>query len=176
MDRRKAKGRREGGSFAALPHSIFRSTAERPAPAAALSKTALALLVDLAQQLNGSNNGNIAAAPATLTPYGWRSRGTVDDALVELVALGFIVQTRQGGRNRCSLYAVTWRGIDAGPHEARPDPIPCHLWKPDLAHLRDPNFIRRWEKCQQRRRGCLPSRYTDKPSRYADKSALHEAT
>jgi hypothetical protein len=158
-----------------LPHSIFRSTAERPAPVAALSKTALALLVDLAQQLNGSNNGNIAAAPATLAPYGWKSRGTVDDALVELVALGFLQPTRQGGRNRCSLYAVTWVGISEGPHDARPDPVPARLWLEEKAHLRDQAFVRRWEKCQARRRGGLPSRYPDKPSRYPDKSASSDA-
>jgi hypothetical protein len=135
----------------------------------------LALLVDLSQQFTGSNNGDLSAAPKILQPFGWRSRGTVDDALVELVALGFLVQTRQGGRNRCSLYAVTWRGIDEGPHDARPDPVPCNLWRPELADQRDPGFIRRWEKCQQRRRGRSPSRYSDKPSRYSDKSVSSEA-
>lgn len=174
-DRSRVKGRKESGSFTALPHAIFRSTAERPAPVAALSKMALALLVDLSQQFTGSNNGDLCAAPKILAPYGWRSRGTVDDALVELVALGFLVMTRQGGRNRASLFAVTWRGIDPGPHEARPDPVPCHLWKSELAHLRDPGFVRRWEKCQKRRRGGFASRYADKPSRYPDKSASSEA-
>jgi len=174
QDRRKAKGRRQGGSFTALPHSLFRSTAEKPAPAAILSKKALALLVDLCQQLNGKNNGDLAAAPKTLAPYGWKSRGTLDKALVELVALGFLEQTRQGGRNRCSLYAVTWRGIDDGPHDAKPDPVPSNLWKPESAHLRDAVFVRRWQNAKKRRRGNSSSRYSDKPSRYSDKSATLE--
>jgi hypothetical protein len=138
---------------------------------AALSTSARCLLVDLCHQYNGRNNGDIAAAPKTLEPFGWRSRGTVDDALVELIALGFLQQTRQGGRNRCSLYALTWRGIDEGPHDAPPNPVPSNLWKPDNAHQRDEVFIRRWQAVQQRRRGQNASRYSDKPSRYADKSA-----
>jgi len=170
-DRRRAKGRRSGGTFTSLPHHIFRPSGGKPAPASALSTSARCLLVDLCHQYTGSNNGNLAASPKTLEPYGWRSSGTVDDALVECVALGFLQQTKQGGRNRRSLYAVTWRGIDEGPHDAKPDPVPSNLWKPESAHLRDEAFIRRWQAAQQRRRGQNASRYTDKPSRYSDKSA-----
>jgi hypothetical protein len=172
-NRQKAKGRRQSGSFTALPHSIFRSTPHKNAPTAVLSKTALALLVDICQQLNGSNNGNLSAAPKILQAYGWRSRGTVDDSLVELVALGFLVQTRQGGRNPCSLYAVTWRGIDEGPHEAKADPVPSHLWKPENYTRRDERFMQRWlQRGKRRRQIGNASRYSDKASRYTDKSGV----
>ncbi len=172
-DRRRVKGRRDGGSFTALPHHIFRSTPDRPAPAAALSSTARCLLVDICHQLTGSNNGNLAAAPKTLAPYGWRSRGTVDDGLVELIALGFLQQTRQGGRNRCSLYAVTWRGIDQGPHDMAPDPVPSSLWKPEHAHQRDQRYVERWQR-RRHGHGKYASRHQDKPSRHQDKSAVAE--
>jgi len=173
-DRLKAKGRRSEGTFTALPHNVFRRTAKRPAPAAILSTTARCLLVDICQQLNGRNNGDLSAAPKTLAAYGWKSRGTVDDAIVELVALGFLQQTRQGGRNRCSLFAVTWRGIDEGPHDAKPDPVPSNLWRPDNAHLRDEVFTRRREK-RRHGHGAYASRHSDKPSRHSDKSASLEA-
>jgi hypothetical protein len=173
-DRGRVKGRKGSGSFTQLPHHIFRSAPGRPSPAAALSTSAKCLLVDLCHQYNGKNNGDIAAAPKTLEPYGWRSRGTVDDALVELVALGFLQQTRQGGRNRCSLYAITWQGIDEGPHDAPPNPVPSNLWKPDNAHLRDEVFLRRWHK-RKDGHGRNASRHADKPSRHADKSAILRA-
>ncbi len=74
-----------------------------------LSKKAFALLVDVSQQLNGKNNGDLSAAPSVMAVYNWRSRGAINDAIVELVALGFLQQTRQGGRNRCSLYGIGGR-------------------------------------------------------------------
>lgn len=172
---RHPKGRKPGGSFTALPHHVFRASGDRPAPAAALSATARALLVDVCQQLNGRNNGNLSAAPKVLAPYGWTSRGTLDAALVELVAHGFLAPTRQGGRNRCSLFAVTWIGIDEGPHDAKPDPVPSRLWEAGKADQRDPEFRRRWLAiCERRRGGKIKnsSRYSDKASRYSDKSCL----
>lgn len=168
--RRRAKGRRPSGTFCALPHHVFRSEPGKPAPAAALSKTALALLVDMAAQFNGSNNGNLSAAPKIMAAYGWHSQGTLTDALVEVVAFGFLTPTRQGGRNQCSLYALAWHGIDEGPHDTAPNPVPSRLWLSEQAHLRDPAFVRRWKEAQQRRRGKNTSRYSDKPSRYSDKS------
>lgn len=148
-DRQRAKGRREGGSFCALPHSIFRSTEDRPAPAARLSRSARALLVDLAMQFTGGNNGNLTAAPAIMSRYGWQSRGTLSAALAELIAEGFIEVTRQGGRNRASLYAVTWRGIDPGPHDAPPSPVPSRLFLPENEHRRDERHRRRWRELQR---------------------------
>lgn len=180
----RVKNRKAGGSFTSLPHHVFRSTRGAPPPVAALSKLARLLLVDIAQQLTGKNNGNLAAAPKILEPYGWRSRGTLDKALVELVALGFLVQTRQGGRNRCSLFGVTWRGIDPGPHDATPDPVPLRLWLPEKEHLRDESFLIRWRmklsrtcpvNCPTTTDEKKASRVADKASRVADKSAKKEA-
>ena len=43
--------------------------------------------------------------------YGWKSKSTLANALSELIDSGFIKQTRKGGRNKCSLYAVSWLPI-----------------------------------------------------------------
>lgn len=171
VKRNRAKGRRSEGTFTALPHSVFRAKANHPAPTAVLSRNSLALLIDISQQFTGKNNGDLAAAPKILAPYGWKSRGTIDDAVTELLALGFLQQTRQGGRNRCGLYAITWRGIDDGPHDAKSDPVASQLWKPENAHLREKRFIQHWEK-RRRGHGRYASRHEDKPSRHSDKSAI----
>lgn len=105
--RLKVKGRREAGSFSAWPHvcsgheNFF-----------ALSHTARSLLFEFLGQLRGNNNGDLTCAWAILRKRGWRSRDTIERARAELEARGWIIRTRQGGRNAPNLYAVTWRGID----------------------------------------------------------------
>jgi hypothetical protein len=172
-NRRRVKGR-SGDTFTMLPHHVFRANGNKPPPTAVLSKISLLLLIEITLQFNGANNGNLSAAPKILEPYGWSSRGTIDKAIVENIAKGFLMQTRQGGKNRCSLYAVTWRGVDAGPHDAQQDPVPSKLWLPENAHLRDANFVARWQK-RQRCAGENASRIEDKRSRVADKSAPRKA-
>ncbi|MFE8032269.1 hypothetical protein [Thiohalocapsa marina] len=151
--RQRVKGRKSNGSFCALPHSIFRARSDGGPPVAVLSARARALLVDLAMQYNGKNNGNLSAAPAVMASYGWTSQGTLADTIAELVAHGFLLQTRQGGRNQCSLFALTWVGIDDGPHDAQPDPVPSRLWEEGRTDMRDATFRRRWQNIRERRRG-----------------------
>lgn len=103
----KSKGRRESGTFTALPHAIQDCANWRQC-----SATAIKLLCDLARQYNGRNNGDLCAAMTTLRPYGWTRSGTVLLALAELRHYGFLLLSRQGGLNRPSLFAVTWRAID----------------------------------------------------------------
>lgn len=43
---------------------------------------------------------------------GWRSKDQLSKARRELLEKGFIVQTRQGWNNHCSLYGVTFQAID----------------------------------------------------------------
>ena len=110
----KAKGRKLSGGFSNKPHHIFRANLNTgtPAPTAVLSNAAFRMLDNLIAQFNGSNNGDLCASPKVMELYGWNSRSAIHDATVELLATGFIEQTRQGGRNSCSLYAVTWLAID----------------------------------------------------------------
>ena len=152
--RQKAKGRRSENTFAAKPHHIFRPDFKNaiPSPASALSHKAAHLLDNLTAQLNGKNNGDLSAAPKIMRLYGWASQGSVHSALTELVALGFIEQTRQGSRNKCSLYAVTWLAIDECNNklDVQLTRVPSNLWKPENRDKIDWRFLKAWQKMQQK--------------------------
>ena len=54
----------------------------------------------------------MAATFNMLKKRGFKYKGTLFKSIQELEAKGFIEQTRQGGKNKCSLYALTIRNID----------------------------------------------------------------
>ena len=97
----------------------------------ALSHRAVRLLMDIARQYNGSNNGDLCATYSGMKARGWTSKDQLFKSLVELEYYGFIVKSRQGGKHRCNLYALTWFNIDEckGKHELRATKIPCNKWK-----------------------------------------------
>ncbi|KAA1175876.1 hypothetical protein FWJ25_01710 [Marinobacter salinexigens] len=105
--RARHKGRKGNAPFLHIPHSVLESEAYRR-----LDGWSAKLLVDIAGQFKGYNNGDLTAAWSHMVKRGWRSKGTLHKALKALVDAGLIEQTRQGGRNRCSLYAVTWKAIN----------------------------------------------------------------
>ena len=111
MNRGKAKGRREKGSFAAIPHAVLQSKNY-----SMLSFKAKSLLLDLSgmivyQKGGEDTNGNLCAAFKIMQPLGWRSPDTLDAAEAELLHYGFIEVTQKGNRRRPTLYAVTWLAI-----------------------------------------------------------------
>ena len=107
VNRQKIKGRRESGSYFALPHAVM------DAPNyTRLSSKAVKLVNDLGRQFNGNNNGDLCAAWSIMEKRGWKSRSTLHYALQESIHYGLIMQTRQGERHRPSLYALTWQAID----------------------------------------------------------------
>jgi len=107
-DRRaRATGKTGNAPFLHIPHSVLSSNAYK-----ALDGWGAKLLLDVAGQYKGHNNGDLCAAWSILQAKGWKSKGTLHRALNALLETGLIEQTRQGGRNRCSLYAVTWKNID----------------------------------------------------------------
>ncbi len=109
--RGKFKGRSNAGhSFVMLRHDIIDSPAYR-----ALSGTAVKLLVFLARQYNGTNNGNLSMAMSDLTKEGWRSEATATKARDELLEAGFIIITRHGVKRVCHLFALSWYSIDECP-------------------------------------------------------------
>lgn len=105
--RLRATGRRETGSFTAIPHA---ATSTRKY--ASLSAWGVKLMLDIASQYTGKNNGDLTASWTVMSTKGWRSKGTLQRAVDELQAVGFITRTRQGGRHVCALYALTWKPID----------------------------------------------------------------
>jgi hypothetical protein len=103
----KRKGRAEKGIYFGLPHSLINTKKYR-----SLSSHAVKLMIDLGSQYRGFNNGDLCLSWTVMKSYGWRSRSTLLKAKNELLAVGFIINTRQGGRNRASLFAITWKEID----------------------------------------------------------------
>lgn len=81
-----------------------------------LSFSAKSLLLILAYQYRGKNNGDLTAAHSILKGWGFGSRGTIAKAISELQRANLIVTTREGRFQRpnsmCSLYALTWKPID----------------------------------------------------------------
>ena len=105
--RPNATGRSETVRFLRLPRPVYDSDNFRK-----LSASAVKLLIDMAIQYNGGNNGDLQASLNPMRQRGWRSSSTLNRARQELVYYGFIELTRQGGLGCCSLYAITWEGID----------------------------------------------------------------
>ena len=109
--REKAKNRRESGRFILIPHAVLTSS-----DYIGLSYKSKALLVDLAYQYNGRNNGDLTAALGYMQTRGWKRSATLTDAVQELMVANLIIKTREGKfqnpHSRCALYAMTWQQID----------------------------------------------------------------
>lgn len=118
---------RSGVTFIQIPHFVLRSEKW-----AALSGSAMKLLMELAAQYVGKNNGDLSVTFNTMQSRGWSSNATFRRALNELEECGWIVKTRQGGRHvGCNLYGITWWPIDdgKGKHQHPMERKPSHLWK-----------------------------------------------
>jgi hypothetical protein len=90
--------------------------------------------MDLTVQYNGKNNGDLCAAWRLMRMKGWRSKGTLSRAVKGLQESGFILLTRQGGRHKAALYAVTFRAIDecGGKLEVQPTVTALNTWKKNI--------------------------------------------
>ena len=107
----KGKGRKRpsriDGPFVALPHSVLKSSGFR-----SISHTARSLLIDIAVQYTGYNNGALVACESHVQPLGWNSKDTITRNLRVLEEVGLLIKTRQGGINRTSLYALAFHNLD----------------------------------------------------------------
>ena len=78
-----------------------------------LSHNAFRLLVYIARQYNGRNNGDLCATLSQLKRYGFNSNDSITRGIRELLECNLIMQTKQGGLNiGPNLYAITWQPID----------------------------------------------------------------
>lgn len=104
-----SKAKRDGDRYIALPHVVINSPSYR-----ALGYPARALLIDIARQYTGTNNGRLVACAKYLKPLGWNSNDTVSRALSELKASSLLIETRMGMRpNRAAWFALGWYQLDA---------------------------------------------------------------
>jgi hypothetical protein len=102
---------REPGRYIALPVNVIDSPAFQ-----SLSYPAVALLIELARQRSGGDNGRLLLSMRYLSERGWRSKDVIERARRELLAAKLIYQTVQGHRpNKASWYALTWYTLDKLP-------------------------------------------------------------
>lgn len=91
------------------------------------------LILDLARQYTGLNNGYLCASWSLMKDAGWGSSATLCKAVNECEHYGLIVRTQQGGLNKPNLHAFTWRRIDEKkdkpPLLIAPTVAPLNSWK-----------------------------------------------
>lgn len=106
-----------GGRVLALPYRLLISDAFDN-----LSTKAVTVLIKLARNYNGRNNGDLSCTASMMAKGKPMDAKTLASALAELMDAGPIIRTREsrkGGREqgmaRCALYAITWAAIDECP-------------------------------------------------------------
>ena len=117
MGRANFKGSKYTEPFVGIVRSVFESQAFT-----ALSPHSCKLLLELAGQYRGDNNGDLTVAWSVVSKRGWRSRTTLWRAMSELIDAGFAYVTRKGRMpSTCELLALTWFPLDVSKkfdHEA----------------------------------------------------------
>ena len=118
--------RRDRGGFAAIPHCLLDSQVF-----VHLSAHAVKLLMDLATQFKGFNNGDLCLAWSLMERRGWKSRDTLNKARLELLANELIIVSRYGDRKRPNLYALTFFAVDEckGKLDIDPTQRPPSVWR-----------------------------------------------
>lgn len=127
--RPNAKGRKSSHSFLRLIHPIL----DHP-NYYSLSPRAVKLLIDIAAQYRGTNNGDLCATYSVLKQRGWTSNDQIRKGLNELLERGWLIQSRQGYRPKvASLYAITWEKIDEcnGKLDIKSTKVPPNTWRQD---------------------------------------------
>lgn len=129
LSRIKFRGRKQTKPFVMLDREMLRSEQW-----ARLSPHGMKLIIDLAAQYYGTNNGDLCATWSIMRKRGWRSPATLSRALHELIFAGWLVLSRQGGRHKSSLYALTIWGINdcGGKLDIAANRVPSHRWKINL--------------------------------------------
>jgi hypothetical protein len=157
MSRRKPKGRLPCKSFYWIPRRVHQSADFRQ-----LSGNAVKLLCSLAYQFTGNNNGDMTAAWSVMRDkHGFRSPRTLNNVRNELLAANLLYVTRQGGRGRCNLYALTWMPIDEchGKLDCKPTTLAVrkewHLTQvtePKTKRMKDSTIVEFAERKEQMQR------------------------
>ena len=105
---RRRSSSRFQGRFVGIPVDVLESNAYL-----GLSHPAKVLLLDIALQYKGDNNGRLLTSLKFMEPRGWRSADVLNRAKQQLQDSKLIYQTVQGHRpNKASWYAITWHALD----------------------------------------------------------------
>ena len=91
-------------NFLAIPKDVIDSDEWRNLPHAAR-----VLLIDIASQYTGKNNGRLTPSFEAMRKLGWSSKTTLISAKRKLLEASFVVQTRKGHAPRTAEWvALTW--------------------------------------------------------------------
>lgn len=106
-----ANGRKaSNANFAGIPRAVMETDDFK-----SLRSSSVRLLLELAYQFKGNNNGDLTAALGVLKARGWKTKPTIHSAVQELLAKNLIIKTRTGRfmnpGGTCNLYALTWQPI-----------------------------------------------------------------
>lgn len=127
-----AKFRKSKGRFAGVPIKVMDS-----ADYTSLGANSKVLLLELAYQYNGKNNGDLTCAWTVLKKRGFKSEPTIHRAKNELLQRNLITLIRKGiakkGVRLCALYAINWQALDEVFYK---DGIPKHNLDKTIAPLR----------------------------------------
>ena len=101
-------------SFAGIPRIVMETEDFRQLPG-----NAVQLLLVLAHQYRGGNNGDLTAAFSVMRKWGFNSKTTLTNARRALERAKMIIKTRTGRFMNpggvCHLYALAWHNIDECP-------------------------------------------------------------
>lgn len=147
MSRRHPKKSSGGGRFARLPLSVLSTAAVKT-----LEHAHFRILVLLAAQYHGGNNGALGITRSQAAENGVGSGHTLYGALKALETRGLIDKTYQASRvpPRPAMYALTWVSVDDTEY-SRAERLPTHAYrdwqptqKPKLTVVRsEPDAIQR---------------------------------
>ena len=97
-----------------------------------LKRNSIKLLIDIALQYNGYNNGDLCATLSVMKKRGWNSNQQLTKATKELLEKNLIVLTKQGGLHMGpNLCAISWQPIDEcrGKLDVRSTTLPPRRFK-----------------------------------------------
>lgn len=95
-------------AFVAIPKEVLSMPEYQSLPA-----SSKALLLDLANQYTGKNNGRLTPSMQAMDRCGWASKGTLQRAKAALLEAPFVVLTRKGHPPRTTEWiAFTWWKCD----------------------------------------------------------------
>lgn len=129
------KAKRE--SFAGIPRVVM----DHP-DFINLPGNAVKLLLELARQYRGSNNGDLTASWSIMKNRGFKSKATLDKALKVLLGSKLITLTRVGRFTNpggvCALYALSWIEIHEcrGKLDVAPTRTPMRRFSEELSILK----------------------------------------
>lgn len=108
MGRDKRRSNQIGTKFVAVPNHVIESPGF-----SRLEHASVRILLLIATQYTGRNNGKLVACRKFTEKYGIKSNNTLSRAVADLQINGLIFCTRKGARpNKASWYMLTWRPLD----------------------------------------------------------------